>query len=378
MALFSNGVLTKKGQALIAKSEATGAGIHITKARTGSGLHTDTSVSTLEKQTALLEPKQEFGISDLSTIPGNDGVAVITVVIHNHDLPETYLLNELGIYAEDPDEGEILYSLIVSSAGTTYIPADSSTGGLSSITERVYIEVTNAEKTVVETSGAVASATDFQALRILVTALNKNLVGGTAGEMLVKSGDGNYDYSWMPSNTITKPFAEFPAEGRSDALYIDSESSEFYIWKLLSTGKNGYFKLPIGSEASATLQKQITENSKNITSLMARVATLEGKFDDIIVRVPVGGWKATKDGDIDIYTNEIAITGMTADFDGTVFPYVLSTGASSVLKEMEAIGLYFSKGITDSANGKVVLTCYKKCPKVDFGIEIQGIKEVTT
>ena len=69
---------------------------------------------------------------------------------------------------------------------------------------------------------------------------------------------------------------------------------------------------------------------------------------------------------------------MTADFDGTVFPYVLSTGASAVLKEMEAIGLYFSKGITDSSNGKVVLTCYKKCPKVDFGIEIQGIKEATT
>lgn len=373
MALFSNGVLTRKGQALIAKSEVTGAGIHITKAKTGSGLHTDTSVSTLEIQTDLISPEQEFGISDLTTVAGNDGVAVITVVIHNKELKKTYYLNELGIYAEDPDEGEILYCLIVSDSGSIYIPADNGSGGLSSITERVYLEVTNSEKTTVETSGAAASASDFQALRQIVEAVTENLKGGSGGQLLKKSTDVDYGYSWTDSNTVTRPYSEFPEEGSADSIYIDSESSEIYIWKVNSEGVYEYFKLPLGAEASQTLQKQITTNANNIASLLTRVSSLENRFDDMVVKVPSSGWKASESDGVNIYTNDITITNMTESFDGTVFPYVLSTGASAVVKEMEAIGLYFSKGITESQDGKLHLTCYKKCPKVDFGVQIQGI-----
>lgn len=377
MALFSNGVLTKKGQALIAKSETTGVGIHITKARTGSGLHTDTSVSGLESQTELLKEEQEFGISDLSTVPGNDGVAVITVIISNNDLKTTYYLNELGIYAEDPDEGEILYCLIVSDSGTIYIPADNGGGGLSAITERIYLEVTNAEKTVVETSGAVASATDFQALRQIVNAVTKNLQGGSGGQLLKKASSADYSYEWTDTNTVTRPYSKFPEEGSTDAIYIDSESSEIYIWKQNSSGVYKYFKLPLGAEASETLQKQITANANNIAKLLQSVAALETHFDELIVKVPVSGWKeATSDG-MSVYTNDITIKGMTDGFNGTVFPYVLSSGASAVVKEMESIGIYFSKGITESQENKLHLTCYKKCPKVDFGIQLQGIKEAT-
>ncbi len=375
MALFSNGVLTKKGQALIAKSETSGKGIHITKAKTGSGLHEDTRVSTLEAQTDLICAEQEFGISDLATVSGNDGVAVITVVIHNTTLKKTYYLNELGIYADDPDEGEILYCLIVSDAGSIYIPADNGNGGLSSITERIYLEVTNAEKTTVETSGAAASASDFQALRQIVDAVTENLKGGSGGQLLKKTADADYGYSWTDSNTVTKPYSEFPAEGSEDSIYIDSESSEIYIWKKNSEGVYEYFKLPLGAEASQTLQKQITANANNIAELLKRVSSLETRFDDMIIKVPASGWKADASEGVNVYTNDIAIASMTESFDGTVFPYVLSTGASAVVKEMEAIGVYFSKGITESQEGKLHLTCYKKCPEVDFGIQLQGMKE---
>ena len=160
-------------------------------------------------------------------------------------------------------------------------------------------------------------------------------------------------------------------------MYIDSESSEIYIWKANSSGVYEYFKLPLGAEASETLQKQITANANNITKLLQSVATLEARFDELIVKVPVSGWEESISDGVSVYTNDITIKGMTADFDGTVFPYVLSTGASAVVKEMDAIGLYFSKGITESQAEGLHLTCYKKCPKVDFGIQIQGIKEAT-
>lgn len=83
MAIFTQGVLTKKGQALIAKCETSGDGITITKVRTGSGVHTDISPETLEQFDALIHPEQQFGISDLSTVEGNNSVAVITAVLNN-------------------------------------------------------------------------------------------------------------------------------------------------------------------------------------------------------------------------------------------------------------------------------------------------------
>ena len=377
MALFTQGVLTRKGQALVAKCETTGSGIKITKACTGSGVYSDTSPETLEKVTELKNKVQEFGISDLATVSGNDGVAVITVVINNRGLTELYYLNELGVYAEDPDEGEILYCLLVSDNNTVYIPPDNESGGISTVTERIYLEVTNADKTTIETGGAVVSATDFLALRQIVEAVILNLKGGENGQMLTKDNVTDYGYSWKDINTVTRPYAKFPEEGRADAVYIDSESSEIYIWKANSSGVYEYFKLPLGAEASETLQKQITTNANNIAKLLQSVATLEGHFDELIVKVPVSGWEESTSDGVSVYTNDITIKGMTADFDGTVFPYVLSTGASAVVKEMDAIGLYFSKGITESQAEGLHLTCYKKCPKVDFGIQIQGIKEVT-
>lgn len=377
MALFTQGVLTRKGQALVAKCETTGSGIKITKACTGSGVYSDTSPETLERVTELKNKVQEFGISDLATVSGNDGVAVITVVINNRGLTELYYLNELGVYAEDPDEGEILYCLLVSDNNTVYIPPDNESGGISTVTERIYLEVTNADKTTIETGGAVVSATDFLALRQIVEAVILNLKGGGNGQMLTKDDATDYGYSWKDINTVTRPYAEFPEEGRADAVYIDSESSEIYIWKANSSGVCEYFKLPLGAEASETLQKQITANANNITKLLQSVATLEARFDELIVKVPVSGWEEFISDGVSVYTNDITIKGMTADFDGTVFPYVLSTGASAVVKEMDAIGLYFSKGITESQAEGLHLTCYKKCPKVDFGIQIQGIKEAT-
>ncbi len=377
MALFTTGALTRKGQALIAKSEANGTGIKITKAITGSGTHSSMSPEAIEQLTELTTPEQTFAISDLATVPGNEGQVIITVVISNNGLKKMYYLNELGIYAEDPDDGEILYCVVLSENNTIYIPPDNESGGVSAITERIYLEVTNAKKTTVEMEGAVASATDFLALRKLVEAATAGLQGGSVGQILGKGSEGSYGYTWMDRNTIARPIAEFPDEGQADAIYIDTDASEIYVWKLLTSGEYGYFKLPLGAEASSTLQKQITANANNITKLFASVTALETRFDELVINVPVSGWKESTSDGVNIYSNDIAINGITADFDGTVFPYVMSTEPSAVVKEMESIGIYFSKGITESQDGKLHLTCYKKCPKVDFGIQLQGIKEAT-
>lgn len=377
MAIFTEGVLTKKGQALIAKSESRGSGINLTHVRTGAGVHTDTSVESLEQLTELIDVKQEFGISDLSTIEGNAAVAVITAVLNNRSLEQLYYLNEMGVYADDPDEGEILYCILVSENNMIYMPPENGTGGISCITERIYVEVTNAERTTINVEGAVVSATDFLALRKIVEAVIENLQGGADGQMLTKDSGGAYGYSWKDINTVTRPFEEFPAIGRKDAIYVDSDSSEIYLWKILpETGEPGYFKLPLGAEASATLQKQITANSNNIATLMQRVSALETKFDEIFVKVE-GDWTSDSQNGVNVYTKEVTISGMTENFNGTVFPHVYSSNAADAVNELKAISTFLGRGVADSAKDKIILTCYGKAPKSAFGLRIQGIKAST-
>lgn len=374
MAIFTQGVLTKKGQALIAKCETSGDGITITKVRTGSGVHTDISPETLEQFDALIHPEQQFGISDLSTVEGNNSVAVITAVLNNQGLTQMYYLNELGVYANDPDEGEILYLLLVTETNTMYMPPENNSG-ISTITERIYVEVTNAARTTIYYEGAVVSATDFLALRQIVYAIQAHLGGGSVGQMLIKQDDIDYNYAWMDSNVITASFDNFPEVGRVGAVYIDTTSSEIYVWQTIDsgTGEEGYFKLPLGAEASETLQAQITTNANNIAALVTRMLAVEKAVHETVVTVPVSGWvQGTKNG-VTVFTNEIAVVGMTAETKINVYPVTQASTIPNIEAEKKAANLFCGRGIAESASGKIVLTIPRKKPAVNFGLGFTGV-----
>lgn len=374
MAIFTQGVLTKKGQALIAKCEATGDGITITKVKTGSGVHENKSADVLEQYEALIHEEQEFGISDLATVEGNNSVAVITAVLNNRGVTQLYYLNELGVYAEDPDEGEILYLLLVTETNTMYMPPENNSG-ISTITERIYVEVTNADRTTIYYDGAVVSATDFIALRQLVYAIREHLQGGIAGQMLIKTGSEDYAYEWDDSNVITSARADFPKTGRVGAVYIDSDSSEIYVWKVIDTGTGeiGYFKLPLGAEASATLQRQITLNANNIASLVTRMLAVEKAVHETVVTVPVSGWTQGTQNGVTVFKNEITVSGMKASTKINVYPVTQATTIPNIEAEKKAANLFCGRGIVETAVGKIVLTIPRKKPAVSFGLGFTGV-----
>lgn len=376
MAFLNQGVMTTKGLALIAKAQAGKIGIELTRAVAGSGIHQDANTAALAKVTALIQPEREYGISDLATVEDQETSAIVTVSVHNRGLTKMFYLNELGIFAKDPDEGEILYCILVSDKNNTiYMPPDNEMGGISAVTERIFIRVSNASETTINTGGAVVGVTDFTDLRQLVTAVIKGLRGGTEGQMLLKQSDALWDYSWEDISTVTRPYGEFPETGRSDAIYIDTDSFEVYVWKKLASGKYGYLKLPIGAEASEALQKQITANADNIDKLFKLVAQLQAKHEETYVTVPLSGWKSANENGVTVYTNEIALDWMTAETNATLHPHIRSTVAADIITEMKASGVFFGRGIADSAAGKMILKTYGKSPKADFGICIVGKEE---
>lgn len=99
-----NCILTKKGQALLAKTPS-GAEIPVTQWQMGTGVLAPELA--VEDMTALVSPLQYLPISSCSTT-GNK--ATILGQFVNTGMSE-FVWEELGLLATDPDEGEILYAV---------------------------------------------------------------------------------------------------------------------------------------------------------------------------------------------------------------------------------------------------------------------------
>lgn len=102
--IWENSVITNKGMELQAKILA-GSNIAITSVKVGAGR---VSVDQLKNQVAVSQIKTTASIMDMYT---EDYTAIISVQLKNDDITEAFDLNQVGFYALDPEEGEILYAL---------------------------------------------------------------------------------------------------------------------------------------------------------------------------------------------------------------------------------------------------------------------------
>ena len=96
--------VTNKGIALQTKQVA-GATISFTRIVGGSG---SVPVVNLKEQTSISNIKSALSIEGLK-IKGNE--YVITALLSNIGLSSEYYLSQIGIYANDPDNGEILFAI---------------------------------------------------------------------------------------------------------------------------------------------------------------------------------------------------------------------------------------------------------------------------
>ncbi|MGM9562125.1 MAG: tail fiber protein [Phascolarctobacterium sp.] len=140
---WSGIILTNKGRQLQAKVEA-GAELVLTKMKLGDGVLAEGQ--SLEALTDLVRPKQIMGIATKTVL--ENGYCKIAATISNTGLAEGYLVKELGVFATDPDEGEILYAITTDSA-PDYMPA---AGGSTVVSQEfaVYIGVSNAASVVAQ------------------------------------------------------------------------------------------------------------------------------------------------------------------------------------------------------------------------------------
>lgn len=118
MSNWGKPVLTKQGLKLQAKVDA-GNAMQLTKCRLGSGMIG--SGQQLEDLTELVAPVQTLPIASV-TYSDDSHACIISAVTDNSTVTTGYYLREFGIYAKDPDDGEILYA-VASDSEPDFIPA---------------------------------------------------------------------------------------------------------------------------------------------------------------------------------------------------------------------------------------------------------------
>lgn len=114
------GILTKKGLDLLAYAQ-TGSEIHFTRASIGDG-EVKTVAQILEMENLVNEMKDV-------TVNGvkheGDGTATISLSIDNENVEKGFLMREVGIFAQDPRHGEILYEVVSYLDNPDFISPDS-------------------------------------------------------------------------------------------------------------------------------------------------------------------------------------------------------------------------------------------------------------
>lgn len=160
MAEFSKLVITNKGQALIAKMIAGEGNIDFTKISTSS---TQYQLAQLEALTALTGVKQTSLISKVTRT--NDVAIKVEAAFTNTDLTAGYYMRTLGLYAVDPDEGEILYAVTIETSGNCYMPPYNGVT-VSGAYVQLVTTVGNADSVSLEVDqAAVATIGDIQELQ---------------------------------------------------------------------------------------------------------------------------------------------------------------------------------------------------------------------
>ena len=128
MATWENPIITNKGIALQAKLHS-GTTLSLTRAVAGAGR---VEASDLQNQTAVTDERQELTFSTRSY--PSEGKCTVPLKLTNTDVPETYVVTQIGIYAFDPDDGEVLFMIAQAAEDKgTEIPSNAEMAGYTSV-----------------------------------------------------------------------------------------------------------------------------------------------------------------------------------------------------------------------------------------------------
>ena len=267
MSNWGKPVLTKQGLKLQAKVDA-GSRMQLTKCMLGSGMLS--SGQSLENLTGLIAPVQTLPISSIS-YSENNGACVITAVTDNSNVSTGYYLREFGIFARDPNDGEILYA-VAQDANPDYIPP-SGTSAVVSQEIGVALSFSNAANVTAQVNtSAIATVTYVNNYVTSAVADLKDMTGATAARPGV--------HGLVPA----------PAAGATKSRFLQADGTWAVVPDLTgattyAAGAGGLVPAPAAGNNTRYLRSDGTWAS--ITAMSGATATVNGA--EGLVPAPAAG-----------------------------------------------------------------------------------------
>lgn len=113
MSNWSTHQFTRKGEQLRTKVEAGKCKLTLTKIKIGNG---DVTLSEVKDMNDLKSPQLVLGISSCDVSAEDDRICEVVGIASSSNVESAFSVTEMGLYANDPDVGEILYLVGIDTA----------------------------------------------------------------------------------------------------------------------------------------------------------------------------------------------------------------------------------------------------------------------
>lgn len=261
MAEFKQVVITHKGQALISKLMSGSGTAEFTAIKISDTSYTD---EQLEGLTSLGSIKQVVPISKVTRT--NDVAVQVEGAISNTDLKAGYYMRTLGLFAKDPNEGEILYAVTSASQAGYMPPYNGRT--TSGAFFRLVTTIGNAKNVTLQVNpSAVATIGDIQDLQEQVNDL-KGIIGYTENDIYGLEVDfENNKFTRLAGAKNRTPGASFDnlgpwnrrrciiAEDDGQVLAYEGDSGYITTGALAEEITKGGNTYPIGTRVSVMVEQ---------------------------------------------------------------------------------------------------------------------------
>ncbi|WP_234028460.1 phage tail-collar fiber domain-containing protein [Lentibacillus sp. Marseille-P4043] len=273
MSTFGGIVLTNKGKNLQSKAQA-GVTLEYTRIGVGDGNLGSTSILSLNY---LVNEIKSLSIVKLKALEG--GKSVVGTVLSNQDLTQGFYFREVGVYAADPDLGEILYCYGNAGELAEYI----SPGGGTDIIEKsidIHTSVGNTQNVTAVIDSSLVYATQSDIERIELRLSNHENKKGQSNGYASLDEKGNVPESQLgnlPDNLETTTGAQEKADAAKQGAnnYTDTKISEIDYPVDSVNNKTGDVTLsaadvgaetPSGAQAKANAVQESLNNHKGDTT----------------------------------------------------------------------------------------------------------------
>jgi hypothetical protein len=359
MSAFGGLVLTTKGRNLQAKAQA-GTQLNFTRIGVGDGELAGSSILELN---ALKHEVKTLNITKLKPLTG--GKAAVGGMLSNQGLVSGFYWRELGLFATDPDIGEILYCYGNSGVNAEYIPADGGPDVLEKSIDIISIVGNAANVTAtIDQSLVFATADDLNALTVVVSTKETPAGSQAKVDAHVNAADPHTGYIKKSLATAANDFLVASGAGVFVKKTLAEVKTLLGLGSAAYTASTAYATAAQGTKAdnAETKASADTHKAENVTSFtnvntlidIARLAPTSTGTANALVIDTAGTFDRTKNGNtltvIPNLTNTGAVTitedGQTAkaikEFDTVSDTYVALTAGK--LKKNTPAQLVWSVG----------------------------------